>query len=137
MSDATTGTWARGISALTIFAEDLAAMRAFYGEVVGARLVMSDSESAAYAVGSVIVNVLRVESAGELIEPAPVGPAGTPTRIMPTIDVDDVDAVCERLRSAGVALLNGPMDRPWGVRTAAFQDPAGHVWEIAQPMRRG
>ena len=54
MNDATTGTWARGISALTIFAEDLAAMRAFYGEVVGARLVMSDSESAAYAVGSMI-----------------------------------------------------------------------------------
>jgi hypothetical protein len=33
-----------------------------------------------------------------------------------------------------VALLNGPMDRPWGVRTASFTDPAGNVWEIAQPV---
>ncbi len=32
----------------------------------------------------------------------------------------------------GVALLNGPVDRPWGVRTAAFADPSGHVWEIAR-----
>jgi uncharacterized glyoxalase superfamily protein PhnB len=31
-----------------------------------------------------------------------------------------------------VALLNGPIDRPWGRRTAAFADPAGNVWEIAQ-----
>ena len=35
-------------------------------------------------------------------------------------------------QSRGVELLNGPMDRPWGIRTAAFADPAGHIWEIAQ-----
>jgi uncharacterized glyoxalase superfamily protein PhnB len=23
------------------------------------------------------------------------------------------------------------IDRPWGVRTAAFADPEGHVWEVA------
>jgi len=27
----------------------------------------------------------------------------------------------------GVALLNGPMNRPWGVRTASFADPGGHI----------
>jgi lactoylglutathione lyase len=31
-------------------------------------------------------------------------------------------------------LLNGPVDRPWGVRTANFQDPAGHVWQIGQDL---
>jgi catechol 2,3-dioxygenase-like lactoylglutathione lyase family enzyme len=31
-----------------------------------------------------------------------------------------------------VELLNGPIDREWGVRTAAFADPDGHVWEVAQ-----
>jgi len=24
------------------------------------------------------------------------------------------------------------MDRPWGIRTASFKDPAGHIWEIAK-----
>jgi len=46
------------------------------------------------------------------------------------VGVDDVDAVCEDLASRGVELLNGPMDRPWGMRTAAFADPDGHVWEV-------
>jgi uncharacterized glyoxalase superfamily protein PhnB len=38
------------------------------------------------------------------------------------------------LRGRGVEFLNGPQDRPWGQRTAAFADPDGHVWEIAQEL---
>jgi uncharacterized glyoxalase superfamily protein PhnB len=45
--------------------------------------------------------------------------------------VADVDATCAELERRGVQFLNGPIDRPWGARTAAFRDPAGHVWEIA------
>ena len=48
--------------------------------------------------------------------------------------VDDVDATAADLAARNVALLNGPVDRPWGIRTAAFADPAGHVWEIAGPI---
>ena len=49
-----------------------------------------------------------------------------------TIDVEDVGAMCVELMERGVKLLNGPMDRPWGVRTASFADPGGHIWEIAR-----
>jgi uncharacterized glyoxalase superfamily protein PhnB len=31
-----------------------------------------------------------------------------------TLDVEDVDATVDELKSRGVELLNGPMDRPWG-----------------------
>jgi len=47
-----------------------------------------------------------------------------------TITVDDVDGMCAELTSRCVELLNGPMDRPWGIRTASFRDPGGHIWEI-------
>jgi uncharacterized glyoxalase superfamily protein PhnB len=40
--------------------------------------------------------------------------------------------MCAQLTARGVTLLNGPMDRPWGVRTASFSDPGGHIWEIAK-----
>ena len=26
------------------------------------------------------------------------------------------------------------MDRPWGIRTASFRDPDGHIWEIARKI---
>jgi lactoylglutathione lyase len=50
--------------------------------------------------------------------------------------LDDVDAVCAELVRRGVKLLNGPMNRPWGVRTASFTDPADHIWEIAADLPR-
>ena len=53
------------------------------------------------------------------------------SRVQLTLEVDDVDATCAELARRGVELLNGPLDRPWGVRTATFRDPAGHIWEIA------
>ena len=37
----------------------------------------------------------------------------------------------DQLAARGVELLNRPMDREWGMRTAAFTDPDGHVWEVA------
>ena len=46
----------------------------------------------------------------------------------------DVDAVWTDLRARAVELLNGPIDRPWGQRSIAFADPAGHLWEIAQEL---
>ncbi len=29
---------------------------------------------------------------------------------------------------------SGPADRDWGMRTATFADPGGHIWEIAQEL---
>ncbi len=54
------------------------------------------------------------------------------SRVVFSIQVDDVDAMCAELTAHGVALLNGPLDRPWGIRTASFSDPGGHIWEIAK-----
>jgi catechol 2,3-dioxygenase-like lactoylglutathione lyase family enzyme len=62
---------------------------------------------------------------------ARVGGAYPGARFQFTVGVEDWDAMCEALRARGVELLNGPMDRPWGVRTATFRDPAGYIWEIA------
>ena len=126
--------WATGISTVTLFVDDLVMTKRFYVETFGVPLIYEDDDSAVFSFGATQVNLLDTHAAGELIEPAPVGAAGTDSRMAMTITVDDVDGVAEQLRARGVELLNGPMDRPWGVRTAAFRDPAGHVWEIAKPI---
>jgi uncharacterized glyoxalase superfamily protein PhnB len=81
-----------------------------------------------------MVNLLQASQAPQLVRPAAVAPAASGARVLLTIKVADTDAVCAELRTRGVALLNGPIDRPWGRRTAAFADPSGHVWEIAQDL---
>ena len=79
-----------------------------------------------------LVNLLKITEAKGLIEPAKVANREAGARYVFTIHVEDVDALCAELVSRGVQLLNGPMDRPWGIRTASFMDPAGHIWEIAK-----
>jgi lactoylglutathione lyase len=124
--------WATGIGAITLFVEDLAATKQFYQDVFGLPVHYEDDESAVFNFGNTLINLLRTTAAHELIAPAVVGGPDAPARLQLTINVDDVDAICAELGARGVELLNGPMDRPWGIRTAAFRDPAGHIWEIAK-----
>jgi catechol 2,3-dioxygenase-like lactoylglutathione lyase family enzyme len=129
---ANVGQWPSGISAITLFVEDLSAAKRFYGEVFGLPIKFEDDVSAVFDFRNTLINLLAKSAAPELIEPAVVGPPDAGSRMQFTIAVDDVDAMCAELTARGVKLLNGPMDRPWGVRTASFQDPAGHIWEIAK-----
>jgi catechol 2,3-dioxygenase-like lactoylglutathione lyase family enzyme len=124
--------WPKGISAITLFVEDLEAAKQFYREVFGLPLAFEDEDSAVFNFGNTLINLLKTTAARELIEPAVVAPREAGSRLQLTITVDDVDAMCAELASRGVQLLNGPIDRPWGVRTATFSDPAGHIWEIAK-----
>ena len=79
-----------------------------------------------------LVNLLVATEAPGLVAPASVASPDAGVRFQLTLGVDDVDATCDELRRRGVELLNGPLDRPWGIRTASFRDPGGHVWEIAR-----
>jgi catechol 2,3-dioxygenase-like lactoylglutathione lyase family enzyme len=127
----TAGRWPRGIGAITLFAEDLPVTKSFYEDVFGLPLIFEDDVSAVFKFENTLINLLNASEAPGLIQPAAVARADSGVRLQFTIEVDDVDAMCAELSRRGVDLLNGPMDRPWGIRTASFRDPAGHIWEIA------
>jgi catechol 2,3-dioxygenase-like lactoylglutathione lyase family enzyme len=126
------GSWPSGISAITLFVEDLDRTKAFYQDVFGLPMHYEDDDSAVFNFGNTLVNLLKSMAAVELVGPAPIGAPDAGSRMQFTIEVDDVDATCAELAKRGAELLNGPMDRPWGIRTACFRDPAGHIWEIAR-----
>ena len=124
--------WPKEIAAMTLFVEDLDDTKRFYQEVFGLPVHYEDDDSAVFKFGVTLINLLKTSAAVQLIEPASVASAEAGARMQLTIQVNDVDATCAELISRGVQLLNGPMDRPWGIRTASFRDPAGHIWEIAK-----
>jgi len=125
------------IAAATLFTEDLERSKEFYTGVFGLSAHWEDADSAVFMFGDTMVNLLRVSNAPALIGPAKVGDPQAGARMQFTISTDDVDAVCDELAKRGVTLINGPMDRPWGIRTACFADPSGHLWEIAAPLAKG
>jgi len=123
--------WPGGIASITLFVEDLEAARRFYQEVFRLPVFYEDDNSTVFRFGDTLVNLLRASEAPSLVAPATVAPLEAGIRFQFTLGVEDVDSMSDELRSRGVELLNGPMDRPWGVRTASFRDPGGHIWEIA------
>jgi catechol 2,3-dioxygenase-like lactoylglutathione lyase family enzyme len=128
------GSWAGSVHAITLFVDDVDRARTYYRNVFGLPVVFEDSDSAVFDFGGTSVNLLAAAAAEELIEPRAVAPRDTGSRFQLTITVDDVDSLCGQLSERGVTLLNGPVDRPWGLRTASFSDPDGHVWEIAAAL---
>ena len=125
-------TWAKNIFAVTLFVKDLDGTKEFYQRVFSLPIDYEDANSAVFKFGSTLINLLRISEAYELVEPAKVATGDDESRFVFTIPVDDVDAMCAELAQRGVTLLNGPMDRPWGIRTASFKGPAGYIWEIAK-----
>jgi len=124
--------WPKGIFAITLFTENLEQTKQFYQKVFGLPIDFEGPTSAVFKFGDTLINLLKITQANELIEPAKVANRESGSRFAFTITVDDVDAMCVELASRGVKLLNGPMDRSWGIRTASFMDPAGYIWEIAK-----
>ncbi|GLX69641.1 VOC family protein [Paenibacillus glycanilyticus] len=124
--------WANKITEITLFVEDLHRSKTFYQETFKLAIIYEDHNCAVINYGNTNINLLNQSNAQELIEPAQVGYKGEGVRFQFTIQVPDVDQVCEELEVRGVKLLNGPITRSWGRRTACFADPDGHVWEIAQ-----
>jgi catechol 2,3-dioxygenase-like lactoylglutathione lyase family enzyme len=124
----------KSVGAITLFVVDPRASKAFYEKVFDIAPIFEDESSAAFKFDNTIINLLEIPAAHELIDPAPVAGPDSGSRFQLTIWVRDADAVCEQLASHGVALLNGPISREWGVRTASFTDPDGHIWEIAQQL---
>ena len=119
------------VGAITMFVEDPQRSKAFYERVFGVPPIHEDENAVAFRFENLIVNLLEVPAAHDLIEPAQVAGGDAGARFQLTIGVEDADAVCEQLAASGVQLLNGPIDRAWGMRTAAFADPDGHIWEVA------
>lgn len=125
-------TWPGAIAAITLFVEDLDATKRFYGDVFEAPLAFEDDNSAVFKFANTVVNLLKFGEGRDMIAPAKAAGVESGARVQCTLLVDDVDAKCAELAAKGVRFINGPIDRPWGLRTACFADPGGHIWEITK-----
>jgi lactoylglutathione lyase len=124
----------KSVGAITLFVEDPRRSQSFYEKVFTLPVIWEDEDSAVFRFENTLVNLLKMSAARDLIEPGSVASREAGSRFQLTIWVDDADAVSAELAKRGVELLNGPMNREWGVRTASFTDPDGHIWEIAQKL---
>ena len=74
-------------------------------------------------------NLRLARGDGIQISFASEGGSHTPTPDL-SIEVDDIDAALERMKSAGFTIEYGPVDEPWGVRRFYVRDPFGKLINI-------
>jgi lactoylglutathione lyase len=128
--------WRKELSAITLFVEDKARAKDFYVRAFDLTPLHEDDSGVTLRLENTYLR-LATRLAAQEIAPATVGSPHNGPRQVYGMFVDDVDAVCQELASKGIPLLNGPEDRPWGMRTASIQDPDGNVWAIATDRDQG
>jgi catechol 2,3-dioxygenase-like lactoylglutathione lyase family enzyme len=94
--------------------------QAFYGDLLGLRLVMDLGWIVTFAADHAAVPQVSI---------ATEGGAGMPVPDL-SIEVDDVDAIYARAAVAGLAIEYGPVTEAWGVRRFFVRDPFGRLVNI-------
>lgn len=124
--------WDRQIGAMTLFVPDLGEAVKFYADAFGLEARQLEEETAMLRFGEMVV--FLHQASAPAVPPPEVRQEAAKGAGQFAIIVADVDGVCAEMAERGVRPLTGPADRDWGMRTATFADPAGHIWEIAQEL---
>ena len=124
------------IGAIVLFVQDLDGCTAFYRDILQLPYQGSDP--------GLVVFQLREGLSLILLSPSGVADVmGTEAQALPRADrlrgylalaVADVDATYKELSAKGVAFVQPPTNKPWGLRLAHFTDPEGNLWEITQDI---
>ncbi|HTC81159.1 MAG TPA: VOC family protein [Acidimicrobiia bacterium] len=103
---------------------------AFYRDVLGLHIYREWATGTVFFLG------------GGLLELSRSADPVTDDKLSLWLQVRDVDAEFARLNSAGVTVVEAPVDEPWGLREARVRDPDGLMLVLVEippdhPMRRG
>jgi uncharacterized protein len=132
------------IHVVTLAVDDLERALAFYREglglespgVIGTEFVGDDQHPGGAAAMFQLDGglILALYGRSDLAKDAgiPVGPpdAGEFSLGHGVASREAVDALLAQAVAAGATSTGPPHDRPWGIYSAYFRDPDGHLWEI-------
>ena len=104
----------------TIHANDPTAAQSFYGDILGLDVVMDLGWVRSMASEQTMpVQITLAQHAG----------SGAPMTDL-SVEVDDFDAVLEKVKTAGLEIIYGPVVEPWGLKRFFVRDPFGKVVNI-------
>lgn len=127
----------RSILETALYADDLDAAEAFYGDILGLQKISrGGNRHIFYRCGP---GVLLIFNPAETMKPPepnalPVPAHGTTGNghICFRVGGDDVEAMAQKLKAAGIA-IETDFHWPNGGRSIYFRDPAGNSLECAEP----
>jgi catechol 2,3-dioxygenase-like lactoylglutathione lyase family enzyme len=103
-----------------IATECVSSGKAFYGDLLGLRIVMDFGWILTFAAEGGVAPQVSI---------AKEGGSGTPVPDL-SVEVDNLDEVYQRCLAAGLPIEYGPTTEPWGVRRFYVRDPFGRLINI-------
>lgn len=125
----------KSVSVITLFVADEQRSKEFYERVFEVAAVDEDEDTVIFRLDNLFLRLLtRKEADKQMLGQVPLARTDAGASSLLAIFVDDADALCAQLTERGVKIVYGPVDRPWGVRNAAFRDPDGHLWVLSSDI---
>ena len=127
----------KSVNVITLFVEDQLRSKEFYEQIFDVVGVDEGHGTVIFQFDNLFLRLLRREEAeSEMLAQVPVGDARAGTTVQLAFRVEDAESLCRELTERGISIVYGPVDRPWGVRSAAFADPDGHLWQFSSDIPR-
>ena len=121
----------KSINVITLFVEDEQRSKEFYERLFEVTGADEGHGTIIFELENLFLRLLKREEAeSEMLGAVSLGNPGSGASVQLGMFVDDADALCVNLVECGVSIVYGPVDRPWGVRSAGFRDPDGHTWQF-------
>ena len=125
----------RAVNVITLFVEDQHRSKEFYERVFEVAPVDEDRGTVIFKLDNLFLRLLtRVEAETQMLGQVPLAEPDAGASVLLAAFVDDAEALCLELAERGAPIVFGPVDRPWGVRNAAFRDPDGHIWLLSSDI---
>lgn len=106
------------------------------GAVEWTRRVFGFAPELVYESDGVMLHAdMTLEGGFFMFEAGDPGPGDVPDRSMTLVYVSDVDRHHRHAAAEGAVVVDGPRDRPWGLRQYRVRDVEGHLWEFTQHVR--
>ena len=122
----------KSVNVITLFVEDLHRSKEFYERVFEVAAADEEEGTVIFRFDNLFLRLLRRgEAEKETLGQVALADSDSGASFQLAVFVDDVDALCADLAERRVSIVFGPVDRPWGVRNAAFRDPDGHIWVLS------
>ena len=125
----------KSVNVITLFVEDEQRSRAFYERLLDVTAADEGHGTIIFQMENLFLRLLKRDQAeSEMLGQVPLADPGSGASVQLAMFVDDADALCAELTELGVSIVYGPVDRPWGVRSAGFRDPDGHIWQFGSDI---
>lgn len=115
------------VDAVCLLVDSLSISREFYENKLGLTVKSTDTGFVEYKLGETPIALFEKKFATSMFPSKYMTHAGG---LVLALKVDSVEKQCQKLKSLGVEIFEGPKEVPWGQTVAYLHDPNGYIIEI-------